>query len=150
MYGKELCKVTKNSRLTGPKLVNSCFFSEMKRLERCARITEMIRTEQWTKGDADGARRTGGKSLEGACFFARTRILPAGRKTQKNSKKLRKNFKKGLAQFEELEYNVEDVCKGDEVADCSLAGEVTVMDHVRESDDGSRPLCRAKKPSSRT
>ena len=44
-----------------------------------------------------------------------------------------------------LEYNAEDVCKGDEVADCSLAGEVTVTDHVRESDDGSRPLCRAKK-----
>ena len=56
-----------------------------------------------------------------------------------------KNFKKGIAIFEEIEYNAEDVCKGDEVTDCSLAGEVTAMDHVRESDDGSRPLCRAKK-----
>ena len=65
-------------------------------------------------------------------------------------KKIEKNFKKGIAFFSELEYNAEDVCKGDEVADCSLAGEVTVTDHVRESDDGSRPLCRAKKPSSRT
>ena len=59
-------------------------------------------------------------------------------------KKIKKNFKKGIALFRVLEYNAEDVCKGDEVADCSLAGEVTVTDHVRESDDGSRPLCRAK------
>jgi len=46
-------------------------------------------------------------------------------------KKIKKNFKKGIAHFEVFEYNVEDVCKGDEAADCSLAGEVTVADHVR-------------------
>lgn len=70
---------------------------------------------------------------------------------ERNVKKIEKKFKKGIALFHVFEYNVEDVCKGDEVADCSLAGEVTVTDHVRESDDGSRtPSCRAKKPSSRT
>ena len=66
------------------------------------------------------------------------------RQTEKR-KKVEKNFEKGLALFTVLEYNTEDVCKGDEVTDCSLAGEVTATDHVRESDDGSRPLCRAKK-----
>ena len=50
---------------------------------------------------------------------------------EKKLKKVEKNFKKGLAQIGKIEYNVADVCKGDEAADCSLAGEVTVADHVR-------------------
>lgn len=87
-----------------------------------------------------------GKALTELDFSAERK----NRRREEKRKKIQKNFKKGLAQMKELEYNVEDVCKGDEVADCSLAGEVTVTDHVRESDDGSRPLCRAKKPSSRT
>ena len=49
-----------------------------------------------------------------------------------------------------MEYNVEDVCKGDEVTDCSLAGEGTVMDHVRQSDDGSRSVMQGKSQASRT
>ena len=46
-------------------------------------------------------------------------------------KKIKKKFKKGIAQFQVFEYNVGDVCKGDEATDCSLACEVTVADHVR-------------------
>ena len=53
-----------------------------------------------------------------------------GRRKRK-FKKTEKNFKKGIAFFRIIEYNAEDVCKGDEVTDCSLAGEVTAMDHVR-------------------
>ena len=67
-------------------------------------------------------------------------------KTQKNEK----NFKKGVAIIRKIEYNVADVCKGDEVTDCSLAGEGTVMDHVRQSDDGSRSVMQGKSQASRT
>ena len=87
------------------------------------------------------------KTLTGLDF---SRIRKTER-AERNVKKIEKKCKKGIALFRVFEYNVEDVCKGDEVTDCSLAGEVTVTDHVRESDDGSRtPSCRAKKPSSRT
>ncbi|MBP3655538.1 MAG: hypothetical protein J6K32_02465 [Clostridia bacterium] len=67
-----------------------------------------------------------------------------------NLKKVEKNFKKGVAQIRKIEYNVADVCKGDEAADCSLAGEVTVADHVRQSDDGSRTVMQGKSQASRT
>ena len=44
--------------------------------------------------------------------------------------KIEKKFKKGVAISRKIEYNVADVCKGDEVTDCSLAGEgKPVMDH---------------------
>lgn len=68
----------------------------------------------------------------------------------KKLKKIEKKFEKGVAFFEEMEYNVADVCKGDEVTDCSLAGEGTVMDHVRQSDDGSRSVMQGKSQASRT
>ena len=58
-----------------------------------------------------------------------------------------KNFKKGLAIGTKIEYNVADVCKRDEAADCSLAGEGTVADHVRQSDDGSRIRHAGQQPS---
>ena len=76
----------------------------------------------------------------------------AGKKRteKKKLKKIEKNFKKGVAIFREMEYNVADVCKGDEVTDCSLAGEGTVMDHVRQSDDGSRSVMQGKSQASRT
>ena len=75
-----------------------------------------------------------------------------GRKTDEEEKtqKNEKNFKKGVAILRKIEYNVADVCKGDEVADCSLAGEGTVMDHVRQSDDGSRSVMQGKSQASRT
>ena len=55
-----------------------------------------------------------------------------------------------ILQPADYEYNVADVCKGDEVTDCSLAGEGTVMDHVRQSDDGSRSVMQGKSQASRT
>ena len=69
---------------------------------------------------------------------------------QKSSKKFLKTFEKGLALFEKMEYNSVDVCKGDEAADCSLAGGGTVADHVRQSDDGSRSVMQGNSQASRT
>lgn len=76
----------------------------------------------------------------------------AGKKRTKKKKlkKIEKKFKKGVAIIRKIEYNVADVCKGDEVTDCSLAGEGTVMDHVRQSDDGSRSVMQGKSQASRT
>ena len=76
----------------------------------------------------------------------------AGKKRteKKKLKKIEKNFKKRVAIIRKIEYNVADVCKGDEVTDCSLAGEGTVMDHVRQSDDGSRSVMQGKSQASRT
>ena len=95
----------------------------------------MTRTEAWTKESKrkDFFRRS--KSFAGLDFFG---VFGSKGEKAKNIEKNQKNFKKGLAKFRIIEYNVEDVCKGDEVTDCSLACEVTVMDHVRQSDDGSR------------
>ena len=72
------------------------------------------------------------------------------RMKKKKLKKIEKKFKKGVAISRKIEYNVADVCKGDEVTDCSLAGEGTVMDHVRQSDDGSRSVMQGKSQASRT
>ena len=88
------------------------------------------------------------KGLKKACrhwFFRKNGHKGSG---ERKCEKIEKNFKKGIALFKVLEYNVEDVCKGDEVADCSLAGEVTVTDHVRESDDGSRTVMQGKSQAS--
>ena len=107
----------------------------------------MTRPDAWCGRVGNEGRDIGEKSFVRLDFFEVIRRFgPAYKKV----KKIEKTFEKGIAFFEKVEYNAEDVCKGDEVTDCSLAGEVTAMDHVRESDDGSRTLCRAKKPSSRT
>ena len=81
------------------------------------------------------------------------RIFERRRQKEEKAEKFKKDeksFEKGVAFFLEMEYNVADVCKGDEVTDCSLAGEGTVMDHVRQSDDGSRSVMQGKSQASRT
>ena len=78
------------------------------------------------------------------------RIFERRREKAENFKKDEKSFEKGVAIIRKIEYNVADVCKGDEVTDCSLAGEGTVMDHVRQSDDGSRSVMQGKSQASRT
>ena len=59
----------------------------------------------------------------------------------------KRKFKKGVDFLKKVEYNTEDVCKGDETTDCSMAVEGTVADHVRQSDDGSRFRHAGQKPS---
>ena len=105
-----------------------------------------------THGNVDRTQAKNGengrtKKTDGSWIFERKR--QKGRK-KKKLKKIEKKFEKGVAFFEEMEYNVADVCKGDEVTDCSLAGEGTVMDHVRQSDDGSRSVMQGKSQASRT
>lgn len=87
------------------------------------------------------------KKADGSRIFERKRQKE---EKAKKLKKIEKKFEKGVAFFREMEYNVADVCKGDEVTDCSLAGEGTVMDHVRQSDDGSRSVMQGKSQASRT
>ena len=73
-----------------------------------------------------------------------------GRGQRGKAQKTEKKFKKGVALLRFFEENVEDVCKGDEAADCSLAGEGTAADHVRQSDDGSRSVMQGNSQASRT
>ena len=87
------------------------------------------------------------KKADGRRFFEPSRQKQG---KAKKLKKIEKKFEKGVAFFRKMEYNVADVCKGDEVTDCSLAGEGTVMDHVRQSDDGSRSVMQGKSQASRT
>ena len=87
------------------------------------------------------------KKADGRRIFERRREKE---EKAENLKKIENKFEKGVAFFREMEYNVADVCKGDEVTDCSLAGEGTVMDHVRQSDDGSRSVMQGKSQASRT
>ena len=87
------------------------------------------------------------KKADGRRIFERRREKE---EEAENFKKDEKSFEKGVAISRKIEYNVADVCKRDEVTDCSLAGEGTVMDHVRQSDDGSRSVMQGKSQASRT
>ena len=73
-------------------------------------------------------KKIGEKTFTELDFFDVVRRVE---KAYKKVKKIEKTFEKGIALFEKIEYNAEDVCKGDEATDCSLACEVTVADHVR-------------------
>ena len=112
-------------------------------MDACAEMSKKTRADTWI---ACGNEKETGKAEKGGTHLT-FRAVGRGRGREEKSEKNIKIFKKGLAYSRKIEYNVEDVCKGDETADCSLAGEGTAADHVRQSDDGSRTVYAGQKPS---
>ena len=123
------------------------FKPEKKRTDEWTFRERKKRPDEWIEGTQKTGETNGRKKQAGADFLSERRKRD---EMEKISKKIEKKFKKGVAISRKIEYNVADVCKGDEVTDCSLAGEGTVMDHVRQSDDGSRSVMQGKSQASRT
>ena len=143
----DCAKYTKIRRGEGRKFVKVSFKPEKKRVDEWTLRAEKKRPDKWIKGTRKTGKTDGRKRQAGADFLSERRKRD---EMEKISKKIEKKFKKGVAISRKIEYNVTDVCKGDEVTDCSLAGEGTVMDHVRQSDDGSRSVMQGKSQASRT
>ena len=134
-------------RNEGRKFVKVSFKPEKKRTGEWTLREIKKRPDEWIEGGRKTSETDGRKRQAGADFLSERRKRD---EMEKISKKSKKKFKKGVAISRKIEYNVADVCKGDEVTDCSLAGEGTVMDHVRQSDDGSRSVMQGKSQASRT
>ena len=137
----------KNGRERGPEVCESIFQT---RDDTHGRVDIELLND--TPGTVDRMRAKNRKNGRPKKADGRRIFEPEREKREKaeNLKKIENKFEKGVAFFREMEYNVADVCKGDEVTDCSLAGEGTVMDHVRQSDDGSRSVMQGKSQASRT